>query len=132
MDGRLWYIRNSKSHFLKNYIVKEKINTSKKGQKKLWIAVILSYAFIAFHFIANYLNIEYSSFINGFGIGIIISTVVMLLTDIIQNKVFNKNFWILSMIFMPIMAAIAYMVQRKKLIRLGEGFYLKSNSSTKK
>jgi glucose uptake protein GlcU len=44
---------------------------------------------------------------------------VILISDIIKNKLFNKSFWLLSMIFIPKLAQIFYLMQRGKLIRLG-------------
>jgi len=45
---------------------------------------------------------------------------VILISDMVKNKVFNKPFWILSMLFIPKVAQFFYLIQRSKLIRHGE------------
>ena len=36
------------------------------------------------------------------------------------SQIYNKTFWIITMFIMPPIATIFYMIQRNKLIRLGE------------
>jgi hypothetical protein len=45
-----------------------------------------------------------------------------LFIDIIRNNIYNKQFWILSMILMMPLATLIYLIQREHLIRLGEKF----------
>ena len=45
-----------------------------------------------------------------------------LFIDIIRNKIYNKQFWILSMIIVMPLATLIYLIQRDHLIRLGVKF----------
>lgn len=58
-------------------------------------------------------------------------TWLYVIADIVRNKIYNKQFWVLSMIAIMPLATIAYLIQRNHLIRLGEKFgtkgYHKSN-----
>ncbi len=47
---------------------------------------------------------------------------VYIIMDIIRNKIYNKQFWILSMIIVMPIATLIYLIQRDHLIRLGEKF----------
>lgn len=44
------------------------------------------------------------------------STFIIVLSDIIKNKVYNKTFWVMSMFILPTISPIFYIVRRKKLI----------------
>jgi len=106
--------------------------SSKYSKRRLWIATIVSYIFF-FYSIYSKINPDVANdFINGFGNGFIIGTIILTISDIYEYKVFNKTFWMLSMIFMPPIALISYMIQRDKLIRLGGKFNIDRDSSTKK
>ena len=43
---------------------------------------------------------------------------LIILLDMIKHKLFNKTFWILSMVFIPIFAPVVYLFRRKQLINL--------------
>lgn len=45
---------------------------------------------------------------------------VIVLSDIVGNKVYNKSFWISSMIFFPTIASLFYLARRDKLIPKAE------------
>lgn len=45
---------------------------------------------------------------------------VIVLSDIVGNKVYNKSFWISSMIFYPTIASLFYLARRKNLLPKGE------------
>jgi len=99
---------------------------------RLWLATIASYSFYFYLIYEKYNNVNLDGTINSFGIGVMIGTIILIINDILKNKVYNRRFWVLSMLFLPPIALIAYMVQRSKLIKLGNGFSLKKDTSTKK
>ena len=105
--------------------------SSKYSKRRLWIATIVSYIFFFYSIYAK-MNPDVAYDFIGFGNGFIIGTIILTISDIYEYKVFNKRFWMLSMIFMPPIALISYMIQRDKLIRLGEKFIRNRDSSTKK
>jgi len=46
-----------------------------------------------------------------------ISTFIIVLSDIIKNKVYNKTFWVMSMFILPTISPFYYIVRRNKLIQ---------------
>lgn len=54
----------------------------------------------------------------------VITSVVWIwaVVDVARSKVYNKPFWLLSMVFVAPLAVIAYLIQREHLVRLGEKF----------
>ena len=53
----------------------------------------------------------------------------------VKNKIYNKTFWIITMFILPNIAIIFYLIQRNKLLRLGQKFSyqtLKKNDCTTK
>jgi len=45
------------------------------------------------------------------------STYIIVLSDIIKNKVYNKTFWVISMFILPTISPIFYIIRRSKLIQ---------------
>ena len=97
-------------------------NNLKTSKVKLWIATATSYLFFMLFIYVQLENVELPSFIYGFGVGAQIGTVLLLISDIFENNVYNKWFWFLSMLITTPFSVMAYMVQREKLIKLGNGF----------
>lgn len=109
----------------------KRVNNFKVNPKKLWLAVIASYMFTILFGYTSFYEIEYSDFLKGVGIGSIISTAVLLFSDIINHNVYNKKFWILSLfIFIPI-TPLVYMIRRDKLIYLGNKNKYQTDLSSK-
>jgi glucose uptake protein GlcU len=109
--------------------MKVRITSSKK---KLWILTISSYSFFLYLIYVQTQGIEYPEYIGAIGIGVILSTIILMIADVLENNVYNKWFWVISMLCTPPLSVIAYIAQRDKLIKLGQRFNLNSNSSTKK
>lgn len=49
-------------------------------------------------------------------------TVIIAIFDASTNKIYNKQFWILSLLLLSIIAIPLYLLRRESLIRLGEKF----------
>jgi hypothetical protein len=45
---------------------------------------------------------------------------IVFANDMIANKIINRWFWVFSLIVLNTITPIVYLIQRKKLIRLGE------------
>lgn len=56
---------------------------------------------------------------------------VFVFVDVLRNKIYNKQFWILSMIILTNLAALIYLIQREHLIRMGEKFGTKGYHNSK-
>lgn len=65
---------------------------------------------------------EYSQVYLTVGLMLFFSTWIIILSDMLKNKIYNKTFWLLTMFILPPIATIFYLIQRNKLIRLGEKF----------
>lgn len=48
--------------------------------------------------------------------------VILGIVDISRNKIYNKTFWIITIIIMTPISGLIYMYQRNRLIRLGNRF----------
>ena len=99
----------------------------KISSKIVWILVIGNSLLTLIGIFAKTLHWSYSE--NWFTIGLILffSSWIIILSDIYKNKIYNRSFWILSMFILPTISPLVYMIQRNKLIRLGEGFNLNKN-----
>ena len=104
--------------------LKQKKNITTIGLKKLWGTTIIGYIIFFIFIFVQIQNIDFPDFFYGFGVGIMIGLDFLIISDIIENKVYNKWFWVISMFVTPPFAIIAYMIQRDKLIRLGKGFHV--------
>ncbi len=51
-----------------------------------------------------------------------LSLVILGIIDMTRNKIYNKTFWIISIIILTPISGLIYMAQRNRLIRLGERF----------
>ncbi len=56
------------------------------------------------------------------GLVLLVLAWVVIVIDMNRNDIFNKKFWILSMLIIPSLTSILYLIQRKKLIYLGKEF----------
>ena len=50
------------------------------------------------------------------GLMLFFLTLIIILSDIVKNKICNKTFWILAMFTVPTVSTIFYLIQRNKLI----------------
>ncbi len=88
--------------------------------KTVWFLVVGNILLTVFGAFAKIQHWEYSQILLTIGLMLFFSTWVIILSDIVKNKIYNKTFWIITMFIMPSIATIFYMIQRNKLIRLGE------------
>ena len=94
----------------------------KIGTKTIWFLIIGNFLLTALGALAKIQHRELSQFFLSFGLMLFFSTWIIVLSDMIKNKIYNKTFWILTMFVMPTIAAIFYLFQRDKLLRLGQKF----------
>lgn len=72
--------------------------------------------------IAKIYDWDYAEFFLTIGLITYFTTLVIIINDIIKHKIYNKTFWIVSMVITPSITSIFYMIQRNRLIRLGNKF----------
>lgn len=88
--------------------------------KTVWFLVVGNILLTVVGAFAKIQHWDYSQLLLTIGLMLFFSTWVIILSDMVKNKIYNKTFWIVTMFIMPSIATIFYMIQRNKLIRLGE------------
>lgn len=94
----------------------------KIGIRTVWFLVIGNLLLTVFGALAKIQHWEFSQFFLTAGLMLFFSTWVIILSDMAKNRIYNKTFWILTMFIMPFISIIFYLIQRNKLIRLGQKF----------
>jgi len=94
----------------------------KIGIKTVWVLVIGNFLMTIIGFLAKIQQWEFSQILLTGGLMLFFSTWIIILSDMVKNKIYNKTFWILTMFIMPTIATIFYLTQRNKLLRLGHRF----------
>lgn len=87
--------------------------------KTVWFLVVGNILLTVFGAFAKIQHWNYSQILLTIGLMLFFSSWVIILSDMVKNKIYNKTFWIITMFIMPSIATIFYMIQRNKLIRLG-------------
>lgn len=90
--------------------------------KTVWFLVVGNILLTVIGAFAKIQHWDYSQLLLTIGLMLFFSTWVIILSDMVKNKIYNKTFWIMTMFIMPSIATIFYMFQRNKLIRLGQKF----------
>lgn len=90
--------------------------------KTVWFLVVGNILLTVVGAFAKIQHWDYSQILLTIGLMLFFSTWVIILSDMLKNKIYNKTFWIMTMFIMPSIATIFYMFQRNKLVRLGQKF----------
>ena len=88
--------------------------------KTVWFIVIASILLTNAGVYFRLESWEYSNILLGKALILTFFTWVIMLSDIVKNKIYNKSFWLMIMIFMPSIAPLFYMIQRNRLIATRE------------
>lgn len=86
----------------------------------VWVLVVIADLMIIYGIYVKLSQNEASSFFLTSGFILSISILIILVNDIIKNKVYNKTFWLMAMIIMTPITSVYYLLQRDKLIHLGQ------------
>jgi hypothetical protein len=91
------------------------------GRPTAWAIAIINLGFAVYQILNFILNWgkDYSMLFPAYSIILIIG-IVIFTNDIIYNKVYQKWFWVLSVIILAPITPVFYLFQRNKLIRLGQ------------
>ncbi len=92
---------------------------------------VLFYILWGSDFITNVLGLdeEFSSSLNWTAAGILFIFWLFILIDMINQKLKNKTFWILSMFIVPFFAPVVYLFRRKNLLHLRNNKFSTNNKS---
>jgi len=87
--------------------------------KIVWVLAIGNFLLTSLCAFAKIRHWEFFHFVLTLGLILFFSTWIITISDMIKNKIYNKTFWVMSMFILPTIAPIFYLIQRDKLIRLG-------------
>lgn len=87
--------------------------------KIIWIYLISSYLLIFVGALAKLEGWGFSQSALTAGIILFFLTWLIIVIDIVKTSILNKTFWIISIILLPQIASLFYMILRNRLIRLG-------------
>ena len=94
----------------------------KIGIKTVWFLVAGNLLLTVFGVLAKIQHWEFSQVFLTVGLMLFFTTWIIILSDMVKNKIYNKTFWIMTMFILPTIAAIFYLIQRNKLLRLGQKY----------
>jgi len=94
--------------------------------KTVWVLVIGNILLTIAGAFAKSHNWDYSQFFFTVGLILFFLTWAIILSDMVKNKIYHKTFWMVTMFIIPFIATIFYMIQRNKLIRLGQRLEIKN------
>lgn len=94
----------------------------KIGIKTMWFLVVGNLLLISLGAVAKIQEWEFSQIFLTVGLMLFFTTWIIIFSDMVKNKIYNKTFWIMIMFLMPFLSTIFYLLQRSKLIRLGQRF----------
>lgn len=90
--------------------------------KTVWVLAIGSLLLIGFGALAKLQQWDSSQVFLTIGLMLLFTTWIIIMSDLLRNRIYDKTFWVVMMILMPAVAAFFYMIQRDKLLRLGQKF----------
>jgi hypothetical protein len=90
------------------------------SSKAIWFLVIINTLLTVLGAFARLYHVEYSQILIPIGIMLFLSTWLVILSEMVKNKIFNKTFWIMSMFILPTITPLFYMIQRNKLLIPGD------------
>lgn len=85
------------------------------GIKIVWALIIGSVLLTMLGISLEKDNSEFWQFIFAAGVTLALTVWIIIFSDIIKNKVYNKTFWIISMIILPSISPIIYLIRRNRL-----------------
>ena len=89
----------------------------------VWILVIGNFLLSIFGTYAKIHHWSFSQNLLTICLILFFMTWIIIISDMIKNKISNKPFWIISMFILPTISPIFYLIQRNILIRHIDGFW---------
>ncbi len=88
--------------------------------KTVWLLVASTLLLTFIAFFAQVYQWEYKQIITTLSLMFFFASWVIIFNDMLQHKIYNKPFWIITMFTLPHLSILFYTIQRNKLIRLGQ------------
>lgn len=92
----------------------------KISTKIVWFLVIANTLLTVIGTLAKINDWNFPEFLLTFGLMMLFSSWVIILNDMVKHNIYNKTFWIISMFIIPNVSSIFYLIQRNRLLRLGQ------------
>ena len=92
-------------------------NTIITDSRIIWVLLATSILLIGLGYFSNNPAQEHSDIYKISGFTLYFSVWVILLFDIIKNKVRNKSFWVMSMFILATITPIVYLIRRNKVLK---------------
>jgi len=89
----------------------------KISKEIVWLLVIVNFLLTIVGAFAKIQQWEFSQIFLTMGLMFFFTTWIIVLSDMIKNKMYNKTFWILTIFIIPTFAAIFYLIRRNKLLK---------------
>ena len=84
--------------------------------KTVWLLIVINIIIGIVGAWAKITQASYADLLLIIGIIFFFTYWIIVLSDIVQNKVYNKNIWYLMMFLIPAVAPIIYLLFRQKLL----------------
>ena len=94
---------------MKNQDFKISINT-------IWFLVVGNFLLTIVAALAKVQHWEFSNVILTVALMLFFTTWVIILSDMVKQKIYNKTFWVMSMFIFPTLASIVYLLRRNTLL----------------
>ena len=88
----------------------------------LWFFMLSSLLLTLVGAVAKVQHWEHHQIFLTIGLMLFFLTWIIVFIDMVKNNIYNKIFWILTMLIMPFIAVFFYLIQRERLLRLGQKF----------
>jgi len=89
----------------------------KIGILTVWAIAISNLLLTIFAIISEFYHLDSNNILLLFWFIILPIGWIIFINDILQNKIYNKTFWIFSMFILPSISQVVYLIQRHKLLR---------------
>ncbi len=90
--------------------------------KTVWLLVIGNLLLTIVGALVKIEHWEFSQIFLTVGLIVFFTTWIIVVSDMVKNKVYNKTFWIFTMFVIPTIAIILYLIQRNKSLRYEQRF----------
>jgi len=87
------------------------------SNKTVWFLIIGTIIFTIAGSFAQVQHYKFSDQIFTLALTLFLSGWVIIISDISKSKIYNKPFWIMSMIILPAIAPFIYLIRRNSLIQ---------------
>jgi hypothetical protein len=88
----------------------------------VWVLVIVNFSLTVLGIFAHLLQWPAPNYALTLGGIIFFSAWLIVLQDMLQQKIYNKTYWLASLFILPSISLVVYLIQRQRLMRLGQRF----------